>query len=68
MRMTGTKIDPKRSLADIVSPTYLYSVSGSRQLEEDFVISVKHPLRPVSPKCPKYWQLRVLPGKKRGKY
>ena len=42
MRMTGTKIDPKRSLADIVSPTYLYSVSGSRQLEEDFVISVKH--------------------------
>ena len=28
----------------------------------------KTSLRPVSPKCPKYWQLRVLPGKQRGKY
>ena len=33
-RMTGSKTVPKRSLADIVSPTYLYSVSGSVQLIE----------------------------------
>ena len=65
-RMTGSKTDPNRRLADIVSPTYLYLVSGSSQLDRtDQVRSIRTVLLTSnSPEFTEYWYLRVLPCKK----